>query len=58
MERALAFSDQERAAAMGQVRLDDGPDGESVPDRRLWQGHQAADAGLALCGVSLTIYRP
>ncbi|MEV5505681.1 hypothetical protein [Streptomyces orinoci] len=56
VERALTFTNQERAVAMSRLWLDDAPDEESVLDGPLRQWRQAADAGLGLCGVSLTIY--
>ncbi|GAA1894692.1 hypothetical protein [Streptantibioticus ferralitis] len=56
VERALTFTDEERAAAASRIWLDDGPDEESVLDGPLRQWRQAAAAGLGLCGVSLTIY--
>ncbi|MFI9723809.1 hypothetical protein ACIHFE_29825 [Streptomyces sp. NPDC052396] len=56
VEQALAFTDEERAATMRQIWLDDSPDDESVLDGPIRQWRQAARTGLGLCGISLTIH--
>lgn len=56
VERALAFTPAERAAAQDQDWLDRLPDEESVLDGPLRQWRQAARAGLGLCGVSVVVH--
>ncbi|MEU0371038.1 hypothetical protein ABZ070_12390 [Streptomyces sp. NPDC006283] len=56
VELALSFTPEERRAVQERDWLDYLPDEESVLDGPLRQWRQAAEAGLGLCGVALTIY--
>jgi hypothetical protein len=56
VERALAFTPEERAAAEDQDWLDYRDDEESVLDGPLRMWRQAAADGRGLCGVSVIIY--
>ncbi|ANP50670.1 hypothetical protein J2Z21_004428 [Streptomyces griseochromogenes] len=56
LERALTFDPAERAAARRRDWLGYSPEEESVLDGPLRMWRLAAQAGMGLCGVSLTIY--
>ncbi|MEV5311146.1 hypothetical protein [Streptomyces sp. NPDC052610] len=56
VERALAFTPEERAAAEDQDWLDYGDGEESVLDGPLRMWRQAAADGRGLCGASVVVY--